>query len=325
MNERSLNVFAAAPEDDSSIPFAVAKLDVRGRSVRLGAALDRILTRHAYPDPVSELLGQAVTLTALLGASLKFQGRFILQIESNGPVSLLVADFTTPDRLRAYARFDADAVAGKNGEPPESLLGTGSMAMTIDQGSEQTRYQGVVALDGSSLEEMAHAYFRQSEQIPTRVRLAVGRAFRKGEMGLVWRAGGLMIQHLPVGGARVRDLDPGDAPEGVLLPDEEDEEEPWIEALALMETVEDQELIDPDLPAERLLFRLFHENGVRAFERQSLVEKCRCSRERLFGVLRQFSPEERVSMIEDGAITATCEFCNTHYRFDPAEFDPVEG
>lgn len=323
MQQSTLDVFAAAPEDDVVVPFAVSELDVRGRSVRLGLALDRILTRHDYPDLVSQLVGQAVVLAALLGTSLKFEGRFILQIQSDGPVTLLVVDLTTPDRLRAYASFDPEAVAAKAAAHarPEALLGTGHLAMTVDQGAEMSRYQGIVPLDGLPLEEIAHLYFQQSEQIPTRVRLAVGQSYRRHEAGQMWRAGGVLMQHLPKAGPRLRDLDPGDAPAGTVRMAEDDDED-WLEATALMGTVEDQELIDPDLSTERLLFRLFHERGVRVFERQGLVERCRCSRERLANLIHQFTPEERADMVEGGAITATCEFCNLHYRFDPAEFEP---
>jgi molecular chaperone Hsp33 len=322
MQHPTLDVFRALPEDDVVVPFSVATLDLRGRTVRLGNLLDRILRRHDYPEPVSDLVGQAVALTALLGTSVKFDGRFILQVQSDGPVDMLVVDLTTPDRLRAYCRFDAKTVAAsaRRGTKPEALLGKGHLAMTIDRGVDTSRYQGIVPLDGLPLEEVAHLYFRQSEQIPTRVRLAVGQSFRRHEARSMWRAGGLLVQHLPEGGTRPRDLHPGDTPAGAILPDE-DEDEAWVEASSLVSTAEDQELLDPDLPTERLLYRLFHERGVRVFGRQSLVERCRCSRERLALLIRQFTPEERAEMVEHGTITATCEFCNLHYRFDPNEFD----
>src|SRR5665811_1600724 len=167
---------AATTADDTVMPFEVAALDLRGRVVRLGPAVDEILERHAYPQPVAKLLGEAVVLTVMLGSALKIEGRFILQTQSDGPVGLLVVDFTTPGKVRACARFGKDGVAaaiaaGKT--DAGALLGKGHLAMTIDQGADTSRYQGLVALDGGTLEDAAHEYFLRSEQIPTRVRLAL--------------------------------------------------------------------------------------------------------------------------------------------------------
>jgi molecular chaperone Hsp33 len=201
------------------------------------------------------------------------------------------------------------------------LLGHGHLALTIDQGTDMSRYQGVVALEGQSLEEVAHQYFRQSEQIPTRVRLAVAETFGGGEHG--YRAGGLMIQFLPTSPDRVRqgDLDPGDAPAGHSV-GEVAEDDAWVEARTLVDTVEDHELIDPGVASERLLYRLFHERGVRVFEAQELREACRCSRERVMTVMARFSPEDRRDMVgDDGRIGVTCEFCSRTYDFDPAEVE----
>jgi molecular chaperone Hsp33 len=310
--------------DDAVLPFAVEALDVRGRVVRLGDALDTLVSRHGYPDAVARVIGEAAALTALLGSSLKFDGRFQLQTKSDGPIDLLVVDYDAPDRLRAYARFDADRVAVTTADGPVGsgdLLGHGHLALTIDQGPEMSRYQGVVALEGQSLEEVAHQYFRQSEQIPTRVRLAVAEQFGGGEHG--YRAGGLMIQFLPTSPDRMRqgDLDPGDAPAGHAV-GEFAEDDAWVEARTLVETVEDHELIDPGVASERLLYRLFHERGVRVFEAQELREACRCSRERVMTVMARFSPEDRRDMVgDDGRIGVTCEFCSRTYDFDPAEVE----
>src|SRR6201746_228442 len=164
------------PVDDTVLPFEVASLDLRGRLTRLGPALDEILTKHDYPAAVGKLLGEAIVLTTLLGSSLKFDGRFILQTQTDGPVSFLIVDFQLPDRLRAYARFDARRLV--DGQDSGALLGKGHLAMTIDQGADMSRYQGLVALEGGSLEDAAHEYFLRSEQIPTRVRLAVGEEWR---------------------------------------------------------------------------------------------------------------------------------------------------
>jgi len=319
--------------DDRVTPFHIDGLDVRGRVVRLGASLDAVLAHHDYPAPVKRLLGEAVALTVLLGSTLKIQGRFILQTRTDGPVDLLVVDFTAPQDVRAYARFDSEKLAAMQAAlPPGSgfdsgaLLGHGHLAMTIDQGLSVNRYQGVVALEGEGLEAAAHQYFTQSEQIPTRVRLAVAEEVRPGGAASSWRAGGLMVQFLPSEGGRVRpvDLHPGDAPEGTELP-EADEDDAWVEALSLMGTVEDLELVDVDLSSERLLFRLFHERGVRVFDAEGVVAKCSCSRERVMSVLGSFTPEERGSLVEDGRIAVTCEFCGRTYGFKAEEIvDTVE-
>lgn len=309
--------------DDMVLPFAVEPLDLRGRIVRLGPAVDRILAQHAYPPQVARLVGEAAALTALLGASLKFEGRLQLQTKSDGVVDMLVVDFDTPDRLRAFARYDADRLATMPAAAPADLLGTGHLALTIDQGREASRYQGIVALEGQGLEAAAHQYFRQSEQIPTFVRLAVAQNITGG--GANWRAGGLIVQFLPSSAARrrQRDLDPGDAPPGMSVSADFHDDDAWVEAKALAATLEDHELVDPTLSSERLLYRLFHEHGVRVFEPQPLREACRCSRERIDAMLRSFTREERADMVgEDGRIGVTCEFCSTHRAFDPAEFEP---
>src|ERR1041384_4345561 len=212
---------SATPTDDIVTPFEVAKLDLRGRVVRLGPVVNEILERHDYPQPISTLVGEAIALTVMLGSALKIDGRFILQTQTDGPVRMLVVDFTAPGKVRACARFDKNRVAeviAANKADAGSLLGKGHLAMTIDQGPDMNRYQGLVALDGGSLEDAAHEYFKRSEQIPTQVRLAVAEEFRAGAEGLRhrWRAGGILLQFLPRAPERMRvaDLDPGDAPEG---------------------------------------------------------------------------------------------------------------
>ena len=315
---------SAVPIDDAVLPYEVDALDVRGRLVRLGPALDEILTKHDYPAPVGKLLGEAIVLTTLLGTALKFEGRFILQAQTDGPVSFLVVDYMAPDRLRAYARFDA----ARLGEIKDSgaLLGRGHLAMTIDQGPDMSRYQGLVALDGGSLEDAAHEYFLRSEQIPTRVRLAVGEEWRSSDGGKHrWRAGGMLMQFLPRAPERARqaDLHPGDAPEGVEV-HSVTEDDAWVEARSLIETVEDVELIDPELSGERLLFRLFHERGVRVFNPMVLKAQCSCSRDAVASMLKSFSPDDRAAMVKDDKVVVTCEFCSSVYDFTPDEAG-VEG
>ncbi|MGF6429688.1 MULTISPECIES: Hsp33 family molecular chaperone [Bradyrhizobium] len=310
---------SAVPVDDAVLAFEVGALDLRGRLTRLGPALDEILHKHDYPPAVGKLLGEAIVLTTLLGSSVKFEGRFILQTRTDGPVSLLIVDFQAPDRLRAYARYDASRL--KNGQNSGELLGKGHLAMTIDQGSNTSRYQGLVALDGGGLEEAAHEYFLRSEQIPTRVRLAVGEEMRGGEGGkLHWRAGGILLQFLPKAPERAKqaDLHPGDAPEGTATHSVPDDDA-WVEGQSLISTVEDVELIDPDLSGERLLYRLFHERGVRVFNPQALRAQCSCSRDAVSSMLKSFAPNDRAEMVKDGKVVVTCEFCSSVYEFTPQE------
>jgi len=319
---------APASLDDTILPFEVNALDLRGRIVRLGPAVDTILTSHDYPLPVAKLLGEAIVLTVMLGSALKFDGRFILQTQSDGPVRMLVVDFTSPDKLRACARFDAErivAAIAAGAAAPGRLLGHGHLAMTIDQGPDMSRYQGLVPLEGNDLEHAAHEYFSRSEQIPTRVRLAVAEEFRGGESGARrrWRAGGILLQFLPKAGERARqaDLHPGDAPPGSethTLP----EDDAWVEGRSLVATVDDVELIDPALSSERLAYSLFHEHGVRVFRPAPVNAQCSCSRHSVEAMLKSFSQDERDDMVENGKITVTCEFCSSTYVFEPDEISP---
>ncbi len=300
--------FQPPPGDDFVSPFQIEDAPVRGRIARLGPLVDEILTRHDYPEPVANLLGEACALAALVGASLKFEGRLIVQAQGDGPVSLLVADYDTAGALRGYCSFDAEKVAAASqgfARPgARSLLGQGVFVMTIDQGPGMDRYQGMTPIEGETLALCAETYFAQSEQTPTRVRLAVGQLRTDG--GPTWRAGGLLIQNI------AGDLD-------ARL----EAEDAWTRAQALFETLGEDELIDPALPAERLLYRLFHEDGVRLFRSKPLKAFCRCSPDRILSLLRSFPADERVEMVEpDGVIRVTCEYCSRVYEVAP---DSVEG
>jgi molecular chaperone Hsp33 len=324
MRQAPIDIPVRAPAktsaDDTVLPFEISALDLRGRVVRLGPAVDEILARHNYPQPVAKLLGEAIALTVLLGSALKIEGRFILQTQTDGPVRMLVVDFRSPGAVRACARFDAARVAGaiEAGKiSAGALMGEGHLAMTIDQGPDMSRYQGLVALDGGSLEDAAHEYFKSSEQIPTRVRLAVGEEMSPGA-GHRWRAGGILLQFLPKAPerARVADLHPGDAPQGTPGHVVQ-EDDAWVEGRSLIATVEDVELIDPELSSERLVYRLFHEPGVRVFKSVPVVGQCSCSRDGVEAMLKSFSQDDRDHMVENAAISVTCEFCGANYRFAP--------
>lgn len=314
--------------DDHVVPFQVEGLDVRGRAVQVGPLLNAILGRHNYPVPVAKLLAEAIVLTMLIGSSLKFSGKLTVQTKSDGPVDLLVADFTAPDAIRSYARFDEtrleEAIAsGKTA--PQELLGNGVLAFTIDQGVGMRPYQGIVALDGSSLEDIAGAYFRQSEQLPTRVRLGVAEFFDRDEDGKGrkgYRAGGIIAQFLPPSADRlpVQDLHGGDGDEREKDLDGNGIDDAWDEAVSLLNTVEAAELTDPQVQSERLLYRLFHERGVRIYDAQGVKDQCSCSEEKLKGVLSGFTAEEITDCAEDGKIAVTCEFCSTTYTYQASEF-----
>jgi len=307
----------APPRDDVVLPFRTVKSDVIGRVIRLGSVVDTVLSRHAYPEPVSHALGEALALTAMLGSALKAQAKLILQTKTDGPLDFLVADFVAPGKVRGYASFDKDdaRLAEAKGRGDQgALLGKGHVALTIDRGGDKERYQGIVALDHEPLVDAAHTYFRQSEQLPTFIRLAVARhygpAAGEGARAWQWRAGGLLIQQLPREGGS-RDAAPAR---------EDDDEENWNRARHLASTVEDHELLDPVLSPERLLYRLFHEEGVRVTPATGLVAACRCSRERIHAYLERFDAKELDGLREaDGGVTVTCEFCSRKYRFSAEE------
>jgi molecular chaperone Hsp33 len=323
----------AAPGDDLVLPFRTVKSDVVGRVVRLGPVVHGILSRHAYPEPVSHALGEALALTAMLGSALKDEAKLILQTKTDGPLDFLVAHFEQPGpkrgQMRGYANFDkADlGLAGTRGRGDQgAMLGNGHLAMTIDPGGGRDRYQGIVGIDRAPLLAAAHEYFHQSEQLPTFIRLAVARHYgpaeganpRSGPRSWHWRAGGLMIQQLPREGG-VRPHPSGDGAEDLA----DDDDENWHRARHLAATVEDHELIDPMLAPERLLYRLFHEEGVRVVPATGLAEVCRCSRERIELYLRRFGPEELADLREpDGSLTVTCEFCSRQYKFGAEEVGP---
>jgi molecular chaperone Hsp33 len=297
--------------DDLVQPFRLDPFALRGRLVRLGTTVDRILSQHDYPEPVATVLGEAVTLAIVLASALKYDGVFTLQTKSDGPIRLLVADVSTAGAVRGYAQYDAARLAAAGAPPPGAnpsvpdLIGAGYIAFTVDQGEHTERYQGIVEIAGATLAECAQHYFRQSEQIQAGIKLSVARS---GEGG-AWRAGGLMVQRVPPeGGYRV-------------LPD--DVEDGWRRAMVLMSSATAAELVDPELPPRRLLFRLFHQDGVRVYDTHPLEARCRCSRERIERILRALPAEDIAGMREDGVTTVTCEFCNTPYVFDKADLDRI--
>ncbi len=323
-----LDITTAISVEDAVMPFDIKPLGVRGRVVRLGGVLDDILGRHDYPMPVSAVLAEAVALVAMFGTMLKFDGKLILQTSTDGPVPMLVADFVSPGQIRGYARVDGEALARleKDGAiTARSVIGDGHLAMTVDQGEDMERYQGIVGLQNATLSDAAHDYFRQSEQIPTLLRLAAGPLIGRAGQLDKWRAGAIMIQHLPEdGGVSSMPVYSGDDPSGTGDP-EVDEDDNWRKAKLLLETVEDHELIDPLLSSERVLYRLFHEDGVTVYPELKLQRYCSCSADRLKDILATMPEDDRAHIASDGRIEVKCEFCSASYSLDADEILNSQG
>jgi molecular chaperone Hsp33 len=290
------------------VPFYLPRRPVRGRLIRLGPLADALLTRHPNDPVVTRLLGQALALAAGLATALKFRGSFSLQAKGDGAVPMLLADCTDGGALRGYARAEpqrlADLLRDDASPDADRLLGSGYLAFTVDQGPEEHRHQGIVSIEGGNLAEMALHYFRTSEQIRCWVHLSCEQT----DAG--WRAGALILEQIAGDGG----VDPE--------MDRDAQEESWRTATTLAATLTDRELLDDTLPPERLLYRLFHSEGVAAGDPRPLSYGCRCSRARLVDVLDRFPPDDLDHMAVDGDIVMTCEFCNFDFRFPR---DTVQG
>jgi molecular chaperone Hsp33 len=300
--------------DDLVQPFQIENGSARGRLVRLGPATQQVIGGHDYPEPVATLLSEMLALAALVAGIFKFDGIFSLQAKGDGPVGLLVADLTSDGGLRGFAQFDAEAVDAlgdtwRDGPVPH-LLGGGYLAFTVDQGQDSDRYQGIVDLTGASLADCAHNYFHQSDQFDGAVKLTSGR-----DADGNWRAGGLLVQKMP--------------PEGLVLQSgdlaDEEFEDAWRRAVVFMSSSRDEELLDPSLHPHELLFRLFHEDGVRVFDPLSLEMRCRCSAERVEAMLKSFPRAEIETMKVGDDVVVTCEFCGHDYAFAEEEIDRIYG
>jgi molecular chaperone Hsp33 len=312
-----VNSPAAAPANDLIQPFQVERYGLRGRLVRLGGVANDVLNRHAYPEPVAVMLGQMMAVAAILAGALKYEGVFTLQTQGDGPIRLMVADITSKGDVRAYAQYDAErldrlmetAPDGAVGDSVPHLLGNGYLAFTVDQGPDTERYQGIVDLDGATLADCLHHYFRQSEQIDAAIKVAVSRiaapAGASAEQTGGWQVSALMVQRLPKAGTL----------------HQEEQEEGWREAVILMGSATNQELLDPRLHPDALLYRLFHEPGVRVYKPMVLQSACRCSPERVSLMLRSFPKDEIQSMMVDDKVVVTCEFCRRTYSYDQDDID----
>lgn len=305
--------------DDLVQPFQIDRYGLRGRLVRLGDTVDAVLRRHDYPEPVARLLGEALVLAACLASSVKYDGIFTLQARGQGALSLLVVDVTSDGAMRGYAGFDAAAVRAALEQDPTPtaarLFGGGHLAFTVDQGrGDGQRYQGIVELQGASLADCVHHYFRQSEQIDTAIKVACGPVAVGGGPAR-WRAGALMVQRLPEQAASGGGPDAGS-----------ESAEGWHRAVVFLGSATTAEMLDPGLTPRELLFRLFHEDGVRVYRPRLLEERCRCGRRRVEEVLAALPRAEVERLREaDDAVVVTCQFCNRAERFTDADLDRLYG
>ncbi len=309
--------------DDMVLPFQLDRPDIRGRVARLDGVLDQVLRQHAYPVSIEALVAEAALLTALIGQSVKLRWKLSLQIRGNGPARLIATDYYGPDaegaagRIRAYASYDAERL--DDAAAPFSQIGTGYFAVMIDQGEGMVPYQGFTPIAGKSLSDCAETYFAQSEQLPTRFQVTFGKSQTPGEAPH-WRAGGIMLQHMPAaGGAVAADAGSG---EGGLLNHADilsgEASENWNRTNILLDTVEELELIGPSVSPTDLLVRLFHEETPRVFDATAVRFGCSCSPDKVRQTMSIYSQKDISKMTTaQGIVTADCQFCGAHYEFDP--------
>ena len=309
--------------DDMVLPFQLDRPEIRGRVARLDGVLDQVLRQHAYPAPIEALVAEAAVLTALIGQSVKLRWKLSLQVRGNGPARLIATDYFGPTeeggagRIRAYASYDPERL--DLGAEPFSQIGAGYFAVMIDQGEGMVPYQGFTPIAGKSLSDCAQTYFAQSEQLPTRFQLTFGKSQTPGQSPH-WRAGGVMLQHMPaVGGAVAAEAGSG---EGGLLNHTDilsgEASENWTRTNILLDTVEELELIGPTVSPTDLLVRLFHEETPRVFDATAVRFGCSCSPDKVRQTMSIYSQKDIATMTTAaGIVTADCQFCGAHYEFDP--------
>jgi len=309
--------------DDTVLPFQLDASDIRGRVARLDGVLEQVLKQHNYPPMIEGLVAEMALLTALIGQTMKLRWKLSLQVRGSGPARLIATDYYGPTadgkpaRIRAYASYDAETL--DQSADPFSQIGNGYFAILIDQGEDMTPYQGITPIAGGSLSACAETYFAQSEQIPTRFQLTYGQSQMPGE-ATHWRAGGVILQHMPKASPHV--TGEGGSGEGGLLHAtdilNEDESENWNRANALLDTVDEIELIGPTVSPTDLLVRLFHEEQPRVYDAQPMQFGCSCSDDKVRQSLSIYSAKDIATMTtEEGTVTADCQFCGAHYIFDP--------
>ncbi len=311
--------------DDTVLPFQLDRSDIRGRVVRLDGVLDRVLRQHAYPPVIEALVAEAVVLTALIGQAVKLRWKLSLQVRGKGPARLIATDYYGPTddgqpaRIRAYASYDTERL--ELDAVPFSQIGEGYFAVMLDQGEGMVPYQGFTPIAGQSLANCAETYFAQSEQLPTRFAVTFGKSQTPGE-ALHWRAGGVMLQHMPQVGMSVEVAADAGSGEGGLLHHTDilggDAGENWTRCNILLDTVEELELIGPSVAPTDLLVRLFHEEDPRVFDPQPLRFGCSCSADKVRSTLSIYSQKDiRHMTTPEGVVTADCQFCGAHYELDP--------
>ncbi|PRY75716.1 molecular chaperone Hsp33 [Yoonia maritima] len=310
--------------DDTVLPFQLDASDIRGRVARLDGVLEQVLSQHDYPPMIEGMVAEMALLTAMIGQSMKTRWKLSLQVRGDGPVRLIATDYYSPSEdgapasVRAYASYDKENI-DLNADA-FSQIGKGYFAILIDQGQDMTPYQGVTPISGASLSACAETYFAQSEQLPTRFSLTFGQSQIPGE-GTHWRAGGVMLQHMPKASPFAKG-EGGSGEDGLLEATDilnDDETENWTRANALLDTVEEIELIGPSVTPTDLLLRLFHEEQPRVFDAQPVQFGCTCSDDRVRQSLSIYSAKDIGTMTtEEGTVTADCQFCGAHYVFDPA-------
>lgn len=309
--------------DDTVLPFQLDHSDIRGRVARLDGVLDQVLKQHDYPPQIEALVCEAALLTALIGQTIKLRWRLSLQIRGTGAVKMIATDYYGPSeggetaRIRAYAHFEPDQL--DPAKTPFELIGEGYFVIVIDQGKGMVPYQGITPLTGGSLAACAETYFAQSEQLPTQFALSYGRSTEPGQAER-WRAGGVMIQHMPKASPFV--AQEGGSGEGGLLQSSDivqgEEGDNWNRACMLLGTVEQLELIGPSVAPTDLLLRLFHEEGPRVFDAQPIRFGCTCSADKVRDAMSIYSAKDiRHMTTPEGRVTADCQFCGAHYEFDP--------
>ncbi len=263
--------------------FLFEHTPIRGEVVRLDAVWQAVLARHDYPPQVRERLGEMMASCLLLSATLKFKGAVTMQIHGEGPIGLMVVEATAQRTVRGMAQWQGEVVAGDM----HSQFGAGRLTITVDSGADGERYQGIVALEGSSLADAIDTYLERSEQLPTRMWLAADGRY----------AAGMLLQKLP---------------------DAKADDDAWRRVQALGGTISAQELLT--LPAREIIHRLFHEETVRLFDVEPVRFHCSCSRERVAGMLQNLGQDEVMDILRsEGTIEVTCEFCNQRYSFDAVD------
>jgi molecular chaperone Hsp33 len=299
--------YVHAPAADFVLPFDLPQVGLRGRVTRLDLASAQALAAHPLPEPAARVAGEMLALATILGTALKLDGRLTIQSKGDGPLDLATVDYygaeaDKPIGVRGYARIDKERFA-QLAQPVafDALHGDGALAITIEPRRGEKTYQGIVELAPSGIAASAETYFAQSEQLPTVIRLAAGPVYTPGSKEPKWRAGGIMLQ---------------------ATPDGRGSEDDWERLSSFLATVEDVELLDVSLPAETLLWRLFHEDETRVLPSEKIAFRCECKGDRIATVLKSYTSAEREGLADpDGIIRARCEFCGKVHEIRPGDLE----